>query len=102
MTLYVCPHNDIELKVESASIAITDIALTGSYSFKLNKKSEKWYYYHEMQGTHVNVGKKIKNMFSENAITELECVVYLNCNDGKKDYAIEYPTTLHLGTVRNY
>ena len=102
MTLYVCPHNDIELKVESASIAITDIALTGSYSFKLNKKSEKWYYYHEMQGTHVNVGKKIKNMFSENTITELECVVYLNCNDGKKNYAIEYPTTLHLGTIRNY
>jgi aspartyl/asparaginyl-tRNA synthetase len=68
----------------------------------LTKVKEKFYHYTELTGTNVNVGKKIAKLFSDGTVTELECTVYMNVNDGKEDYSIEYPTVLNAGGISNY
>ena len=101
--LYVCSCQHFNnLKVNSATITITDIALPGSYSFKLTKVKEKFYHYTELTGTNVNVGKKMAKLFSDGTVTELECTVYMDVNDGKENHSIEYPTVLTSGGISNY
>ena len=101
--LYVCSCQHFNnLKVNSATITITDIALPGSYSFKLTKVKEKIYHYTELTGTNVNVGKKMAKLFSDGTVTELECTVYMDVNDGKENHSIEYPTVLTSGGISNY
>jgi hypothetical protein len=101
--LYVCSCQHFNnLKVNSATITITDIALSGSYSFKLTKVKEKFYHYAELTGTNVNVGKKMAKLFSDGTVTELECTVYMDVNDGKENHSIEYPTVLNSGGISNY
>ena len=100
--LYVLPHSNINLKVTNATITVTDIALAGSYSFKLTKIKNKYYYYTELTGTNVKVGKTINSLFSDGTVTELECTVYMDCDDGKTVHNIEYPTILDRGGSTNY
>ena len=96
-----CEHYG-DLKVSNATITISDVALSGSYSFKLTKQRNKFYYYTELTGTNVSVGKKISKLFSDGTITELECTIYMDVDDGKRTHQIEYPTVLNREGNTNY
>ena len=98
ISLFVCPLNDIELLYDSITIQITDPALKGSYSFKLDERIDTYNFFHKLTGTESDVGTKIKKLFADGN-DFLECTVIIQCNDRKNDYPIEYSTRLHCGTI---
>ena len=98
--MFISTYDNKKFNIDSISIDIIDISLSGSYSFKLNKKISKTQYYYEMTGTHVEIGKKIKSLLIGND-DGLECEVHIQGSDGTTPYHIDYGTTLNKGSISN-
>ena len=100
ISMFISTYDNKKFNIDSISIDIIDISLSGSYSFKLNKKISKTQYYYEMTGTHVEIGKKIKSLLIGND-DGLECEVHIQGSDGTTPYHIDYGTTLNKGSISN-
>jgi hypothetical protein len=100
ISIFIMPYNDIELLIDRITIELTDIGLSGSYSFTLDKRIDKWNFYYELIGTNIQTGKHIKSLFEEGTVTNLECCVSIDCNDRTNTFNIrQYATLLHSGTI---
>jgi hypothetical protein len=100
ISIFIMPYNDIELLIDRITIELTDIGLSGSYSFTLDKRIDEWNFYYELIGTNIQTGKHIKTLFEEGTVTSLECCVSIDCNDRTNTFNIrQYATLLHSGTI---
>ena len=102
MMLISTSINDHNFKIEEIKIDVEDTSLSGTYTFKLNKKLSNTVYYYDMTGTHVEVGQQMKKLLGPNGELReegLECQVRIKGSVGDKPYNIEYPTTLGAGTI---
>ena len=94
MTISIIPLNRDELLLDSISIGITDLALKGSHTFKIDQRENTYNFYHDFTGTEVDIGAKIQKLFA-NGNDFLECIVNVECNDRTNSYSFSYETRLH-------
>ena len=99
ISMFIAPYDNKKFNVETIRIDVMDTSLSGSYTFKLNKKLSNTQYYYEMTGTHVEVGKQMKQLLLDSS-DGLECEVHIEGNDGTISYNMDYPTTLNKGSIK--
>lgn len=99
ITMSISEVNNKLLEIESINVNIIDSLISGSYTFKLDKKLSKHQYYYEMTGTHINIGKKIESLLIGTSSDDgIECDIEIKCNCNDISYNIEYPTTIEKGS----
>ena len=92
--------NNHKFKFDSIRINVDDLSLSGSYTFKLNKKLSSSQYYYEMVGTYVEVGKQIKSLLQSGDSEGIECEVHIEGSVGDQPYNIEHPSLIKKGSIK--
>lgn len=96
LTMRVDVINNVELKITSLKLSITDQNLNvGGYEYTLSETYDNYFTF-TMTGTQVNVGKQIKKFFEDPDNEFLDCHISMSCNYGNKSFPqIEKDTKLY-------